>query len=489
MFDHSGALKYYMSFLSPEEQKKTYRLESVAALEKLNMTEYSALTAIETPDSKISYESLWHDVGCIRKGLMELGIQKGQFVGISLPNNANCVKCFLAVMTMGAVAAMLPAVLSGTALENPCRLLRPAVVITNLADVPCASVTPEKLLESDFAPAASIAPSDPAAAFFTGGTSGIPKSCLLTHSAMMTGSFNGIFVPDGAYFQRYYALMPFTHVFGSIRNMLTCLQTGSTLCMSTGMMRLVADLQAYRPTLLVLVPALAQMLLDVVKAYGPMAIGGAVKTIISGSAPIAGHIAEGFNEFGIKLYSGYGLTETANLVTGNVDQLTKPHSVGKLYADQEIRFVDGEIQLKGPHIFTEYINNPAETRNAFDDGWFKTGDLGYLDEEGYLYITGRIKNYICLDNGEKISPEEPEMLVSDLKQVRACLVTLKENRFGAKVLSCEVLPEKGANPEEIEKLIFESVNPRLPAAAQIQMVSFRTEDFKRTPSMKIVREQ
>ena len=478
--------KYFFDMLQPDERARVRRLSTLQELEPLCLTEYAELPAVALLQQTTSYKELWHKVACTRAGLIEAGLEKGQLVGIALPNTLDAVVCFLAVVTAGGVAAMLPAAASPEGLVKPCMLLQPKLVITYLPEAPVKAYAPAQLVKETPAPAVPVEPADPAAAFFTGGTSGIPKSALLSHRALMTGVYNGLFSPNGAYFQRYYALIPFTHVFGVIRNMLTCFQSGSTLCMCTGMMNLLSDMQVYKPTLLVLVPALTEMLLSMIKGYGMNTVGGCVKTIIVGSAPVRSSIAEELSAFGITLCAGYGLTETANLVSGNGEQLRKPFSVGKPYPGQQIRFVDGEIQIKGDHIFDKYINNPAETAASFQDGWFCTGDLGYIDEDGYLYITGRIKSLLILPNGEKLSPEEPEQMINELAGVKACLVKLAQNRFGAEVLTCEVFAP-GADEDALRKSILEEVNLRLPEALQIRQIIFRTEDFPRTASMKIVR--
>ena len=478
--------QYFFNILEPGERDVACRLQTLPELEKLCLDKYAEMNAVAVLQQNVTYKALWHKVACMRTGLIEAGMKKGSMIGIALPNTLDAVVSFLAVVTAGGVAAMLPAATEPAALEKPCMLIRPEFVITYLPEAPVKHFAPAALEKDVPTAAAEVAPLDAAAAFFTGGTSGIPKSALLNHRALMLGAYNGLFSPNGAFFQRYYALTPFTHVFGTIRNMLTCFQSGSTLCMCTGMMNLLSDLQQYKPTLLVLVPALTEMLLSMVKGYGMNAIGGCLKTIIVGSAPIRSSIAEDFAAFGVTICAGYGLTETSNLVSGNGEQLKKPFSVGKPYPGQQIRFVDGEIQIKGDHIFDKYINNPAETAASFQDGWFCTGDLGYIDEDGYLYITGRIKSLLILPNGEKLSPEEPEQMVNELAGVKACLVKMAANRFGAEVVTCEVF-SPGADEEALRTRILEEVNLRLPEALRIRQVLFRTEDFPRTASMKIVR--
>ena len=157
-----------------------------------------------------------------------------------------------------------------------------------------------------------------------------------------------------------------------------------------------------------------------------------------------------------------------------------------MYGLQEIRFVNGEIELRGENIFSGYLNDPAETEAAFDDGWLRTGDLGYLDADGYLYITGRLKNLIYSPGGEKISPEQIEARVDRLPGVRASMVSMKKNALNADVLTCEIVKEPSAE-EALLREAVELINLELPAFSGIRQVIFRTEDFPRTAAMKIIR--
>lgn len=479
---------YFTDILAADELKRTRRLKTLAELEQLCLNEYSELTALSAGDARVTYAQLWRDAARVRASLYERGLEKGQAVGISLLNGVDCITAFLAVGTAGGVAVILPAINSAPALNRLLGIIKPALVIADEAAAAAPTLLASEMRAPEPAPFCEIAEADPAAAFFTGGTSGIMKCALLSHKALMTGVYNGIFAPNGAYFQRYLAVLPLSHVFGAIRNTLTCLQTGSCLRLLGDMSSLMAELRTYKPTLLVLVPALTELLLSVAKAYGIGALGGCLKTIIAGGAPVKFSVAVDFADLGVQICPGYGLTETANLVSGKADPRTRGASVGKPYDNQELRFVDGEIQIRGDNIFSYYINDPVQTEEAFDDGWFKTGDLGHMDDEGFLYITGRIKSMIVLPSGEKISPEEIEMLVDELPGVKCSLVKMVKNQVGVDVLSCEVLPEPGANQQNIREAI-DGVNETLPIHSQIRQVIMREQDFKRSPAMKILRDQ
>lgn len=136
------------------------------------------------------------------------------------------------------------------------------------------------------------------------------------------------------------------------------------------------------------------------------ALGGRLKLIICGAAPVPERLMYGFKPYGVRVLSGYGMTETANLVSGNLEQERHPDSVARQYPCQEARIVEGKLQVKGDMLFGGYWKDEAATRAAFDGEWLKTGDLARIDEEGFIRIAGRIKNLILPGNGENVSPEE-----------------------------------------------------------------------------------
>lgn len=148
------------------------------------------------------------------------------------------------------------------------------------------------------------------------------------------------------------------------------------------------------------------------------ALGGKLRFIISGGAPADPLISKGFNDFGIKTVQGYGLTETSPVIAAEDDKHMKNGSIGITMKNVELEIVNkdengiGEIRVKGPNVMLGYYEMQEETNRVLKDGWFYTGDLGYKDEEGYLYITGRNKNMIVLKNGKKVFPEEIETILN-----------------------------------------------------------------------------
>ena len=216
--------------------------------------------------------------------------------------------------------------------------------------------------------------------------------------------------------------------------------------------------------------------------------------IISGAANVPPRLVDIFTKLGVEFCFGYGLTETANLTSANADAITHPTSIGKIYPGQQTKVVDGELLVKGDNVFSGYYNDPQRTAEAFtEDGWFRTGDLVRFDDEGFLYITGRIKNLIILANGENVSPESLEEPFYADPCVRDAMV--KEDTLnGTPVIAVEILPFMpafdGKTPEEIHaymQALTDRINAGLPSTHRIAKMTVRTEDFKRTGSMKVAR--
>ncbi|MBO7359860.1 MAG: AMP-binding protein, partial [Clostridia bacterium] len=216
-----------------------------------------------------------------------------------------------------------------------------------------------------------------------------------------------------------------------------------------------------------------------------------MKTIICGAAAVPPYLIREYAAMGIDLLAGYGLTESANLVSGNPESLRKPESVGLMYPGQEYRIEDGELWLKGENMMDGYI---GEDDSSSEDGWFRTGDLVKIDDEGFLYITGRTKEIIILPNGENLSPAEVEAEFSALPLVQDCELYEDKAENGTPILVLEVLPrmtELGKLPEAERSARLAAdiaaVNASLPSYKRFNRLVVRDSDFPRTPSMKILR--
>ena len=449
-----------------------------------------------------TYKEMCSRIARRRAFLNGLGLQKGDKVAILELTSIDAVEMFLAVTSAGYVAINLPAQLPAQAVVGCCMKFGVKVLavrdefIDRTQGAPCVVISSSSMAEVE-APVAEVDRNDAAAIFFTGGTTGAPKGAILPHRALTRGGFNGCFAPGSQLFgQRYICLLPLSHVFGLIRSTLSAFYSGSLWFSAEDMKATISKLPMIKPTILILVPGLCDVLMGLAKMYGPQFLGGQLKMIISGAANVPPRLMTEFDKFGISLLAGYGMTEGANLTTGNADVKTHPTSVGKVYPKQEIKVVNDEIWFRGDNVFLGYYGDPEKTKETLtEDGWVKSGDLGRIDEDGFVYITGRIKNLIILANGENVSPETIEEPFYKCDALKDCLVK-QEEVDGLPVITMEILPQPaafaGKNQEEIYaffKDLVEKVNTELPSTHRVAKFTIRTEDFKRTGSLKVSRNQ
>jgi long-chain acyl-CoA synthetase len=236
--------------------------------------------------------------------------------------------------------------------------------------------------------------------------------------------------------------------------------------------------------------------------------GGHVTQAVTGAAPIAPEILEFFYACGVPVMEGYGMTETSTVATVNTREDFRFGSVGKPLQGVELKIADdGEVLIKGPNIFQGYFKNEEATREALEDGWLHTGDLGRIDEDGFLYITGRKKDIIITAGGKNITPANPEnwlkenrwisqaVVVGDRRPYLVVLITLDPEEAPAFAqehgLSVEELPESEAMRAEVQNAI-DGVNSRLARVEQIKKFKILPHDLSQetgelTPTMKVKR--
>ena len=486
-------------YTNAETFEKIVDYKTLAAMWEHCAAEYADKTAIVDNGNSYTYAQLNGDVRKFRTVIKNLGLEKGARIILVAPNSYDFVKAFLAITTLGYTAAILPAQLPAQAVFGCTMKFAAKAVIygEGLADysfkdmlkVPAISITETSEEETD---AAEVEASDPCVIMFTGGTTGKSKGALLSNGAVLQGVVNGCYGYKDVFYQKYILILPLSHVFGLIRSMLTPLYTGGATLICRNNKDMFRDIAMFNPNILVMVPALAEMALSLSKQFKKNMLGAEMKYIICGAAAVAPYLVKEYEKLGIALFPGYGLTESANLVSGNPESSRKPESVGLMYPNQEYRIEDGELWLKGENMLIEYVGE--EEKAYTEDGWFRTGDLVAIDDEGFLYITGRIKEVIILDNGENVSPAEVEAKFNTLSFIQDSQVYEDVNEQGKHFLALEVVPratEIGAIPEE-ERAAFitsklEEINRTLAGHMQVAKIIIRTSDFERTPSMKIVR--
>ncbi len=492
---------YFHDMLPREEFERIPYLPTMGAFTDWFTREYADSPAICDHTDTITYKELGRRVACRRAFIGSLSLPKGAHIAILDRNSQDAVELFLAVTSAGYVAMNFPPSLPEMAVVGSCMKFDIAAIFVRdefrplTAKLQGVKVLSTKDTAAEEAPVADIDPESPAAIFFTGGTTGSPKGAVLSHRALMRGNYNAIFKPGPVIgVHRYIGLLPLSHVFGLIAGTMGCFYTGNLWFSCEDMKATIGKLPVIKPTLLVIVPGICDILSGLVKMYGPQFLGGNLRMIISGAANVPPRLVDIFTKLGVEFCFGYGLTETANLTSANADAVTHPTSIGKIYPGQETKLVDGELWVKGDNVFSGYYKDPEKTAEALtEDGWLRTGDLCRFDEEGFLYITGRIKNLIILANGENVSPESLEEPFYADPCVRDAMV--KEDELnGSQVIAVEILPLmpafEGKPFQEVEaymKALVDKINAGLPSTHQIRKVTVRTEDFKRTGSMKVSR--
>ena len=237
------------------------------------------------------------------------------------------------------------------------------------------------------------------------------------------------------------------------------------------------------------------------------AFGGRLEKIICGGAALNPDLVKKFDAFGIQICEGYGITECSPLIAVNPYFANKPGSVGPAVPGCEARIAvtgkndlgydEGEIQAKGDNVMIGYYKNEEANASAFtEDGWYRTGDMGYLDEDNYIHITGRLKSVIVLENGKNVFPEEIEEYLEDIEEIaESVVVGRKAEDSDTVLLTAVVYPNKDAFPEGTDKetmykAIYQKIteqNKRVASFKKIMALELRDTEFEKTTSRKIKR--
>ena len=391
---------------------------------------------------------------------------------------------------------------------------------------------------------AQVVNTDLAAIIFTSGTTGVSKGVMLSHRNLLLDAILVQSMFEAHPKDICFSVLPMHHCYECTATFLTCVYSGATVAFSRGLKYIRKDILEVKPTILLAVPAIIENFHNKIrrsvadkltpkqmKAFEIMdreasrlkvklpkkvtkdieaVFGGRLHTLISGGAPIDGAILDSFCNVGFNAIQGYGLSECSPIVALNPAKrkFMKNSSAGHLMPFTECKILDpdsngiGEICFRGPQIMMGYYKDPENTKAVLDEeGWFHTGDVGYLDRDNYVFITGRKKNVIIANNGKNVFPEELESYLLGLPLVDECMVWGGEldpnsqwNGIHATVrLNKEVLEKelgKDYTPEQAEALIdaaVDKINDDLPRFKRIAHVIVREREFDKTTSMKIRR--
>lgn len=310
---------------------------------------------------------------------------------------------------------------------------------------------------------ANINPKETSIMLFTSGTTSKPKIVTLSHENICTNLMDLASILDVNSNDILLSVLPIHHVFECTVGFLFALYKGAQTVFTDGLRHIVDNLKEYKVTVMACVPAIYERIFKMIRMelekqdklneilkkeleYKELTmeekkekfneiheiIGGNLKLFISGAAPLDKYIEEKYRLLGINIVQGYGLTETSPVIAIGNNKNYKLGSIGKAVPSVEVKIIDknkegiGELCVKGKSVMLGYFENEEANKNAFNDGWFCTGDLARIDEEGYIFICGRKKNVIVLKNGKNIYPEEMENLINRIEGVKESFVFGKQ---------------------------------------------------------------
>ena len=370
---------------------------------------------------------------------------------------------------------------------------------------------------------------------FTSGTTGKGKGVMLSQANICLVMTLGMYNFDIT--RKTLHVLPPHHTFGSTVNYVGHLSQGCEVYISSGIKHVSDEIKEQQPTHLILVPAFLEVmnrkiwttarksgkegLLKVMmkvsdclrkigidvrrKLFSSVlsAFGGKLELIICGGAKLDEDIIKTFDSIGITVLNGYGITECSPLISANRNEYRKPGSVGtpilacRVKIDDPDENGEGEICVKGPNVMLGYYNNPEATAEVIDkEGFFHTGDYGKLDEEGWIYITGRKKNLIILSNGKNVYPEEIEAELQKIEGVTEVVVYAGESRVQKDKITivAEIFPDSDlladsgvADLQNYFEGKVKELNARMPSYKAVKRVKIRDVEFQKNTSRKITR--
>lgn len=358
---------------------------------------------------------------------------------------------------------------------------------------------------------------DLASIVYTSGTTGKSKGVMLIHNnfcSCMYGACCNVLLTGPSLL-----VLPLHHTFGLVASVFAVMYYGYPIYINKSLKRLSDDFKKCQPQHLFAVPLIVETLYKniwinakkqgkdkllklLVKISDALlkckidlrkilfksvisAFGGNIDLIVSGGAPISEKYINAFKSFGITVLNGYGITECGPIVAVNRNKFNIVGSVGLPLCCNEVKIADnGEVLVKGDNVMVGYYHNEAENKKVFVDGWFRTGDIGYIDEHGALHITGRIKNLIILSNGENIPAESIEEEVYTIPYVKEVIAYGKDNVIVAEVFLDEDVPDA----KDRINADIQDINKGLSLVRNVGKVVVRDTEFEKTTTKKIKRD-
>ena len=370
---------------------------------------------------------------------------------------------------------------------------------------------------------------------FTSGTTSISKAVALSHKNICSNLMDISSILDVNSSDVFLSFLPLHHVFECTVGFLFSLYVGAETVFCDGIRHIPENLAEYKVSVMASVPAIYERLFKIIKKHlekqGKVEqilkdeekykdssmekkkevfkeihdlLGGNIKLFISGAASLEPSIEEKFRRLGFNMVQGYGLTETSPVVAIGNKKYHKTGSIGKCVPSDEVKLLDinkdgiGELAVKGPNVMLEYYENKEATEKVLKDGWFQTGDLARIDEEGYIFICGRKKSVIVLKNGKNIFPEEMETLINKEDGVEESFIfgkPISKDPNDIKIFVKIVYNKEsfeGKTETEIKKYFNEkikSINKTMPHYKAIRGIIISDKPLIKTTTNKIKREK
>ena len=374
---------------------------------------------------------------------------------------------------------------------------------------------------------------------FTSGTTGNAKGVCLSQRNVCSNLLSTYGIVKVKRSDLFFSILPLHHTYECTLGFLLPIYSGASICHCEGLRYIAKNMQEFHPSVILCVPLLLEnlhknivknvnrglpkkyqkennenpfphlpfFLKKIVRAKVKNTLGGRLRVFIVGAASTNPNIVSDFRDLKLNTLQGYGLTECSPLVAGNTDFFQKDDSAGLPIPNVEYKIDNpneegiGEIIVKGPNVMLGYYEDEKRTKETIIDGWFHTGDLGKIDKDGYLYITGRCKSVIVTKNGKNIYPEEVEYYLNDNPLISESLVLgVQKEGDDETYVNAQIYPNieaiteylKGSVPtkEEIRKLISDavsSVNKKLPNYKHIKNFVIRDKEFEKTTTQKVKR--
>lgn len=494
---------------------------------------FSEITAVKWLKKKDilarSYRELMENVVAIRKGLLAEGFC-GKHIALIGTSSVEWIESYLGVVTAKTVAVPLDAGLPGEDLidlinrsDSEALFLSPKnqVLLDGiLAECPKIKkvwMLQEEALEVSDARVSDLAElkaaskntdqdadrpesEDIATIIFTSGTTGKSKGVMLTQDNLATNVLSVRYTKDPGTVML--SVLPIHHAFCLVMDWLKGFSLGATIAINDSLLHMVKNMSVFQPEVILMVPMMVETIYKRLAAADPAipkkvladtVFGGKLSIIFVGGAHLDPFYIDQFAEFGVNIYEGYGMSECSPVISSNLPEDHKVGSIGRPLSNAEVAFQDGEILVKGSSVMKGYYKMPEETAETLKDGWLHTGDKGYLDEDGFLYINGRVKNLIILSNGENISPEEIENKLALGALVGEVIVTGEDNGLTARIYpDQDVVAAKGLNEEVIQselQAFLDQYNKSQPTYRQITGLVVRKNPFLRSSTKKIKRQE